>query len=70
MRELIFKVSLDVALKKGLLIFTLLDVTEASKCSVSTIKHHFGGLNGLRREIVEYGQTDNISWILKSYEKL
>lgn len=70
MRELIFEAALDKALEKGLLIFTLFDVAKASRCSVSTIKHHFGGLNGLRREIVEYGKENNISWITKSYEKL
>lgn len=70
MRELIFEAALNSAMKKGLLVFTLLDVAEASKCSVSTIKHHFEGLNGLRREIVLYGKNNNISWITKSYEKL
>lgn len=70
MRALIFKAALDKALEKGLLTFTLLDVATVSRCSVSTIKHHFNDLNGLRREIVEYGKDNNISWITKSYEKL
>jgi len=70
MRALIFEAAIGSALNKGLLTFTLLDVAKASKCSVSTIKHHFPGLNSLRTEIVKYGKDKNISWIIRSYEKL
>ncbi len=70
MKELIFDKALNSALEKGLLKFTLLDVAKASKCSVSTVKHHFYSLNELRTGIVEYGKDNNILWIARSYEKL
>lgn len=70
MKELIFEAALDKALEKGLLKFTLLDVAVACKCSVSTVKYYFKELNELRREIVEYGKSNNIAWITRSYEKL
>lgn len=60
----ILAAAVSLARKHGLRKFSRADVAKAAKMASATISYHFGGMNELRRAVVQYAMAHEVLAIL------